>query len=370
MELIFIAAKAREKLREEKNYTKKHTKKEQKTYDYQPREMTYLDALYQELAYHNPSLFDFFLSLEKEYSEGVNAEINKLEAEIKEDTKEFEEKESRFLKLKKQLEKHEINIDFKRDIYHYPYKIIKNIFFNNHPININYFYDSSQEKTICLEKREQKMSELAELEKKLNQFKKKFYFSPSKRKENKSSRNYYINEIKTCKENIDLYNQTIMTFEKIENLPQEVRDILSNAIFELNGMIQIEEKNFKRKCLIRTHEGNRRENNYDNQRLESTFKRMFEEGKINENKLASVFLQMDKVEIKSRRGEYLSGHSSSDILSAKSLEELITWFIENIYEADENFVKNNKNITDDNDIINNADITDDNLTEESPKKLR
>lgn len=88
---------------------------------------------------------------------------------------------------------------------------------------------------------------------------------------------------------------------------------------------------------------------------------IIKEDKMTEDDLQKIFLEMDKVEIKGRRGEYDFNYVQFQFWSQSTemdnLRPLLSWFIQNLYEADKNFVERN---------INNLDENNDEL----PKKTK
>ena len=56
--------------------------------------------------------------------------------------------------------------------------------------------------------------------------------------------------------------------------------------------------------------------------------------------LEIVFLMLDKVEIKARRGEY----SFQNTYHSTTFDSIVKWFISDVYEMDPNFVDRNYNL--------------------------
>jgi hypothetical protein len=79
--------------------------------------------------------------------------------------------------------------------------------------------------------------------------------------------------------------------------------------------------------------------------LPVVMERLAQKGEISDLLLQKVFLLLDKIEIRKRRGEYPARYIF-DRQPDELVEQIIKWFVDNVYEADEDFVKRNYNLKD------------------------
>ena len=81
------------------------------------------------------------------------------------------------------------------------------------------------------------------------------------------------------------------------------------------------------------------ETDYQEKKLSQALDNLIQSGKITDIELQKVFLLLDKVEIKGRRGEYNFSYYRDN--KSKLMKFIVEWFISNVYELDENFVDRN-----------------------------
>lgn len=145
------------------------------------------------------------------------------------------------------------------------------------------------------------------------------------------------------RKNINTYKNNISMLEKLLNMDDEEKELLINSIDEISTAIDITKEiqaiekelyDFYDRYIIESYKKYRLDTDY----MLVTFERLVREGKISQENLEKIFVLLDGVEIKGRRGEYEFAHAYRiDGL----LKEIVVWFIKNVYELDETFVDRN-----------------------------
>ena len=311
--------------------------------------VNYLACLFKELSYDNPKLLSFFESISDEYKIVAEEEISRLKEEAEKDFKKSTEKKVYFLKLKEALENESINVELrlKDEIDSIYMDEVVSFYFNGYDIPFEYFlgknFSAPNSRRWNLNNfksdRDNYESKISELKLHLEEIQKKFHLLPSKRKEAKQKIGEIQGKIDDYLKKHDDVCKKIELYEKIDNLPDEIKKLILNSIEETNERLKL-----RKNALIKlnTIQNLKKQYNYVDYVLKITMEKMTKEGKITEDILEKVFLQMDKVEIKGRRGEYNFRSWSSRLdYKAENLKGLLIWFIKNVYEIDENFVNSN-----------------------------
>ena len=175
--------------------------------------------------------------------------------------------------------------------------------------------------------------------------KKRLKFSIFKRTELKSTIEKLNNEKTIYEEKRDSYIKTINALESIINLPEEDKNYISYVIDEMSKLYnlsrEIELVRKKYQLFISKYENRK----IDDELVKNIFDRLICEGKINQNDIERIFWVLDKVEIKGRRGEY--NEQLYRVNKYESIRLFISWFVQNVYELDPDFVSRNYAIEED-----------------------
>ena len=149
------------------------------------------------------------------------------------------------------------------------------------------------------------------------------------------------------KNNMGYHCDQITIYENIKYICKENTNLIHAAIHEQLGsrIIKSELNRVKDDLSDLRRQGNGYGFNYSI--IEEVFEEKVNSGEITENKLQKLYLLLDKVEIKGRRGEY----SFIDTRSNDLLPKIVKWFVQNVYELDPEFV--NRNI----DLLENEDVS-------------
>ncbi len=314
---------------------------------------TYLDCLRKEVSYDNPFLHEFFKALNTEYNLAFNEYSKSLFEESKKYLIESEELRTKYLGLIEKLEGTIAisELPMPNDIYAKE-DSSKYISFNGVNLLIPYFIDNDKEATkaaiILVKNLQSQKQDLLSVIKKFQEkiefnrrklgkfgFKKKTINEEISRLE-KEQEKQIINYEEVCKK--------IDTYTLIEKMSVEEKE----TFLELLKIYQqsFDLKNKSQKIFMEAQR-------ITSQRIyipdlqKKVFRACISSGKITAKILRKVFLQMDKAEIKGRRGEYnFSIYNGEKESFAKEILPLLEWFIREVYESDETFVDRNKNLLD------------------------
>ncbi len=137
-------------------------------------------------------------------------------------------------------------------------------------------------------------------------------------------------EYRTISEKID-------DLEHLIHLLETKKDLFEEAMKEIVSTLPLEAelKELRQKAYEHSYTDHQ-----DERFIEKAVEELTREGKITDIILEKVFLALDKVEIKQRRGEYEIrpvGYPSPRVF----LRKMVKWFVKHVYEADEDFVQRN-----------------------------
>ena len=310
----------------------------------------YIDCLQREWI-ENPELLEFFCLISDEYRKIAEEEISKLETEMQEEFKQSEEKKVYFLKLKEELIKLGINIELNlaEDIEQIApseafYDNYTSFFFPGYSLGEIPFRCFHGEKSLKMNDKsrfvEQEKNEcaikLSELNLDLKKLQNKIYLLPSKRKENKEKIEKIHKDIENYTKIYEEWCKTTELYKKIETLPPYIDDLFSKSATEAQERIKIRGSVLNKKKRI---EDMKQPARYYDYILELAIDKMKKEGKLTENILKKVYLQMSKVEIKRLNQEYDPSQDIPNSIKEQDLNELIIWFINNMYKKDSNYAE-------------------------------
>lgn len=361
--LLLAAVIAAQKQREQQYYHKKHSSSSKKkknssstTYSY-GREKNYFDYLEQEVAERDSKLGEFFQMIEKEYKEEIQREYQLRGDKFHKIQSDIEASIPAFHLLIDQLKEKGITINhiisdktrYKTPSIHI--SEIGNIFFQNYEELIQALKD----KLSSLESSQKiKQQEKDKIQEQIMIASKKAKYAIF----NRSSKRYVLQDLESkftkLDEEYQYYSKLVQMIQIILSMSKSEKgiELLSKSVEELNEAFELKDS------LITAGKEYRDFGYYCNfgysyhinaEVLENVFEKLLEEGKISEITLQKIFLLMDTVEIKGRRGEYEFYSCYSDYGHSDLSKSIMKWFVKNIYEMDDDFVARNIVLEEEND---------------------
>lgn len=349
MSLLYLAAAVKAAKVYNKRYAKPSRKKpgwsdNKDVVIYREKQHTYFECLIKELAYDNESLYEFF---EQIYIEAQNKKRKILEQyneELKIVEKQQSAKQKGIEKLAEDLKDICVRCYFwskdsniKLFVLDGEFEGIDCEVFTDQATLEKYILDLKA--TAGLQQKYEKLIE--ESEQKIQKLRKKLKFTlfPSKKNDIK----YY--ELNPEMNNLEINKQKLKeclvakkVLKKFEELYENNKDKIQLFI----KMVLEYKKLYNQILSISNKKSELRSSEKELELFETAFSMMVAKKKITEENLQKVYVQMDKVEIKGRRGEYKFGFSSTDFDGkCDHLQPLLRWFIKYVYEADKNFVDRN-----------------------------
>ena len=141
---------------------------------------------------------------------------------------------------------------------------------------------------------------------------------------------YYDDSLGDAVERINMY-------ENIKRIYKANTDIINTAVNEEISSRPIKKEIARLQCVADDLARQLRDYGFNEEILEQVFEEKIQNGEITETQLQKIYLLLDKVEIKGRRGEY---HFES-YRPSNPLVCIVSWFIKNVYELDPGFVNRN-----------------------------
>ncbi len=289
--------------------------------------------------FHNESLCSFFELIEKEYKDEMHRKYIEIRKEI--DVLETKKREMtpNFDMLKKSLAKKGSSIYYSIDVSGRNSVIsialgdrltlnVDNDNSNGLISRVNNIISNNEMKIADYERKiEEKKSMLESEKRRITLFKK---YEKEER----------IRELECDVSSLELEYQALVdnneTYKKFANMDENEKALLDKGLSELRECIsvykEIQELQSKSRKLNTDYR-------YclDHKVLGEVVEKLISENKISQTTLEKIFLMLDKVEIKARRGEY-NNESCGSLYNKRNIVE---WFITNVYEVDESFVDRN-----------------------------
>lgn len=293
-------------------------------------EYTYIDCLKQELM-QNEELKKFFLDIAKGYKEQIRIKKERIDQKIGD--------------YELEIEANDEVIDKKLSIIGLNFSGFDAKGFKVNGVKISYNYlldddsfDSRKQKLSAgyLPQRRMELAELitrnrAKLEEKES---KKSIFGKKKNDDKIASLQKKLN---SQERELNEIQEAISAYEVIDNLTNDQKILLLEIIKLKKGIYEIKDAISSLKS--EQYEKNV-ETEYSEKTLNEAIKYMIESNIITTDDLQKVFLTLDKIEIKARRGEYEFKNQVPIVI--QKLEPVIKGFIKDVYEEDEKFVERNK----------------------------
>lgn len=340
MALLAAAAKHNQSRRHNQSGRNNSIKAHKHIYSYDGETHNYIDCVFQELKDKDSTLYEFFKKLNIEYlkekeveNKVIEDEINKLEAQAKTITPNYD-KISSIMNSKGITFKHEF---YSCNVNYEPFMNIcdRKIFISNNDANsiIKEFEDYIKARKLSIEVEEKSIEEtknsIAKEERRLK-------FSIFKRKEIEKNINHLKRDLKKFVNSRNSLIEGLSQYEEFVSMSLEEKELFDKSLPELLQLFELKKEIYDLYSK-RSKIQDEMKYNFDKETMTRVFERMIEEGNIDQKTLEIVFLMLDKVEIKARRGEY----SFQNTYHSRTFDSIVKWFISDVYEMDPNFVDRN-----------------------------
>ncbi|MBR4178759.1 MAG: hypothetical protein IKR57_05390 [Bacilli bacterium] len=333
-----VAKKQRKYYRHSSSRKRKTESSSTSSYHYDPKH-SYMDCVLQELYDEESELYKFFKMLSDEYNselagqmQVVNGKIDDLESKLKSLTPSMD-------KLVKKLSKKGINLKYSVDGNNYLYTYI--YINNNECIEVNgktieEVFDKIKEILKREEsKRESEKESIDNNKTHIAEMKKKLKYSIFKRKEIEDDINESSKELQTSIDSYEDLSNTIKVYDEFLKMDEEEKELFKSGLSELQELLKLKEEISKLKNELNKIR-HLKDYSFSKEVMDKVMERLLVEGKITSTTLEKVFLMLDRVEIKGRRGDYKFYYTH-----CQCNESIVRWFVKDIYENDEGFVERN-----------------------------